>query len=289
MLLYQYLGTGGSYKDFPFKPNMVLRNKAFQYLKDVPDDFSYWEGFRYIQVLSLGGNDKLYHALMKTQEIRQGAGGREPFWATVIELYCKADMFDYEQVPQINDYINHKLFTATPKNPYTMKGKTIEMLLRQSEKWHTEEALRQKYDAMVRRQGAAAEARARRVLGFRYVPPAMLPNWKGINVPEWSKQVKTASGGKHEYKITQIKTHRGLIDEGATMHHCVGSYASSCASGLKAIFSLRDFDQPMVTIEVTGGEVVQAKGPRNRSPEGWQMNLIKEWATKNRLGMGRYL
>jgi hypothetical protein len=68
------------------------------------------------------------------------------------------------------------------------------------------------------------------------------------------------------------------------MHHCVGSYAQSVASGDCTIYSLRDkFNNPQATIEVDySGSVKQIKGPSNsRINDDDKVEKIKEFFEGN--------
>jgi hypothetical protein len=289
--LYIHLGNGGSMKNFPFLPNLVLNKKIYQHLLTTPDDYDFLAGFRRAQILSMGGDEKLFSAVQKTQEIREGRN--DTFWVTVIDMYIKAEMFDYNKIPEINDYIRHMVMNQRPHAPYSMKGKTIASLLNKSNRWHKEAAEIIRMQQIAER-GNHARARA---LGYRYTPPTLLPNWNGFNIPNFQKVIKRKNID-YKYDIVQIKTHQGLIEEGRYMHHCVGSYAGSCAKGDKAIFSLREVGLPLVTIEVNKSgnignnylwEIVQMKASNNRKPSEPHVNIIKEWATKYSVSIGRYL
>jgi hypothetical protein len=279
--LYIHLANGGSMKNFPFLPNLVLNKKIYQHLLTTPDDYDFLAGFRRAQILSMGGDEKIFSAVQKTQEIREGRN--DTFWVTVIDMYIKAEMFDYNKIPEINDYIRHMVMNQRPHAPYSMKGKTIASLLNKSNRWHKEAA------EIIRMQQIAERGNhARARLGYRYTPPTLLPNWTGTPIPDYQKTIRKKNVD-YKYSIVQIKSHKGLIEEGNNMHHCVASYASSCASGQKSIFSLREFGASQVTIEINKFEIVQMKASHNRKPSEPHVNIIKEWATKYSVSIGRYL
>jgi len=52
------------------------------------------------------------------------------------------------------------------------------------------------------------------------------------------------------FEFIQIRTAQDLVDEGISMHHCVGSYADKCANGRSIIFSMRKDGKGYVTIEL---------------------------------------
>ena len=65
---------------------------------------------------------------------------------------------------------------------------------------------------------------------------------------------------KEEYITVAPKTLEELFNEGAELHHCVGSYASLIMQGVQIVF-LRKASEPNVpwiTLEVENGKVVQA-------------------------------
>jgi len=73
-----------------------------------------------------------------------------------------------------------------------------------------------------------------------------------------------------------LQTREGIWDEGARMHHCVGSYADRVARGSSRIYSVRQAGQRVATLELrrttrAGSAshkyaLVQLKGPRNSQP-----------------------
>ena len=57
-----------------------------------------------------------------------------------------------------------------------------------------------------------------------------------------------------------------IIDEGKTLHHCVGGYAPRHLTGSTTILFLRKAerpDVPLVTIEINGNNIIQAHGHSN--------------------------
>lgn len=89
-----------------------------------------------------------------------------------------------------------------------------------------------------------------------------------------------------EYRIVQVQNAKELFVEGQQLHHCVVSYARECSDGHAAIFSLRRSvpgrEQRLVTIQVSGGAVMQAKGPCNREPNELETQILNEWVAANR-------
>ncbi len=67
---------------------------------------------------------------------------------------------------------------------------------------------------------------------------------------------------KHDFFIKVPSSQEELYEEGRQLHHCVGSYVNSVASGSSLILFIRKKDEPdtpLCTIEVRGNRIVQAK------------------------------
>ena len=71
------------------------------------------------------------------------------------------------------------------------------------------------------------------------------------------------------------------------MSHCAGSYASACAAGTSAIFSLRTGGRRLLTIEVRPRHrlVVQARGAGNRPATDGELDVIRAWARARNLSL----
>ena len=84
-----------------------------------------------------------------------------------------------------------------------------------------------------------------------------------------------------------------LVAEGRIMHHCVASYAYSCARGECSIWTLERRDQEGLekhqTIEVRQSQIVQCRGKRNRYPTRGEMAIVERWAKAAGLGVGAYV
>ena len=81
------------------------------------------------------------------------------------------------------------------------------------------------------------------------------------------------------YIVKELTTRQELLSEGDTMHHCVGGYSNSVASGLSKIFSLRKGGRERSTLELRrqllGREwfVNQNKSFHNASPSKSLLSL----------------
>lgn len=148
---------------------------------------------------------------------------------------------------------------------FSMKGRTKQSVIRLSNDWH----------AVMARKKACKD----RV-------------WEGYAIPIWEhiENIVLVNGikAKRLWKIEQIITERRLLSEGNNMGHCVASYISNCIKGSCAIFHVTCEDpidnNSGLTIELSNnGKIHQIKGRHNRSPYGYEKNIIKRWAQENNL------
>jgi hypothetical protein len=170
-------------------------------------------------------------------------------------------MLDPEQVGPIVDYLFAQRFEpepprivdgvlhpgGVPQPNLSMKGRTVQSVLRQVEAWHRQ----------LHRPA-------------RYGHRAWLP----CGIPGYSR-VEGIPGNQRLFTVTELLSSRELADEGRAMHHCVGSYTHSCASGRCAIYALRvDAGQGLerrLTIEVIvqNRMIVQAPAVATRRRRRW--------------------
>lgn len=85
-----------------------------------------------------------------------------------------------------------------------------------------------------------------------------------------------------EFEIIVPREPKDIINEGASLNHCVGSYLESVASGQRTILFLRKVSAPdksFYTIEVDGSRIVQIHGNHNKwlgnNPEAIQ--FVIDW------------
>lgn len=84
-----------------------------------------------------------------------------------------------------------------------------------------------------------------------------------------------------DYVVITPKTPKDLITEGNSLNHCIPSYISRVAEGGTQIVLLRDkedIEKSLITVEIRGDEIVQARGFSNRLPDEEERGAIKEYA-----------
>lgn len=80
---------------------------------------------------------------------------------------------------------------------------------------------------------------------------------------------KSLEWSNKEFAIVYPKTADEVVTEGVKLRHCVGSYIQSVVNGECKIIFLRkkeELDKPFVTIEISGGNIRQARAFANSNP-----------------------
>ena len=89
-----------------------------------------------------------------------------------------------------------------------------------------------------------------------------------------------------KYTIVVPDEPKDLVYEGNRLNHCVASYVSRVAEGGTRILFLREKeekDEPLVTIEVRGDQIVQVRGQSNRLPTKEEKEAVALFAKKKEL------
>ena len=261
--------------DLPFTLTKLMSHHALL----APDDASIPQALRWGQVRGMGGSERLARAVIGSR--LRSACPHEPFWLTVVHFFVNNPMLDPQQVGPIVDYLHAQRFEEAPAHivdgvlraacipqpNLSMKGRTVQSVLRQVEAWH---------------RHLHREARG----GDRVWPPSGIPGYS---------RVEGTTGNQRLFTITELLDSHALRDEGRVMRHCVASYAHSCVHGRCAIFSLRVDDgsgaERRLTIEVIVANrvIVQARGRYNASPEPLDGRILRAWATTAQLSIAQYV
>lgn len=173
--------------------------------------------------------------------------------------FCITNEIGIEEINDIYDFLTSR---QQRNEAFSFKGRTLSSMRKLVEDWHR------------------ALNRERRLGG---------KVWEGAPIADFTSVV--TSGGKDKvWTITQINDSKALAAEGTALHHCVYSYQSGCVGGRLSIWSLKCDGERKVTIELNHNteNIVQARGYANRSAHRHEMDVIKEWAGENRLGIAVY-
>ena len=217
---------------------------------------------RRAEVLGLGGTPELADAVLTTPLADDFA---EPdLWRVALRwLVGCGESVELNEVRSLVDYLRANLHTVD------LRGRTFESAMRLVRDWHA----------------ALARARGRLVCWPR-------SRWNGMVVDVDPTPVEPRSSC---WTIVELVNSYELLHEGRVMRHCVASYTRACVSAYSSIWSLRhrwedeDLARSVLTIEVRPrtATIVQLRGVANSRPSGWPLDLVRRWATRERLGFDR--
>ncbi|TAE06118.1 MAG: hypothetical protein EAZ95_19360 [Bacteroidetes bacterium] len=267
------LANGASVRDIKNLPIDMTKKMAHTFMQ-APDYMSVSEALRYAQVIGFGGDATLAW-YVNSCYLGRNSFEHEDFWSKVIQFFAQAGMFEVEKLPEIIDYIQAQY---TANRAYSMKGRTISALLRQTEEWHEE---------LRRLAQQRAKARYKRVD----------LTWETSGIYGCSYEVGNRENKSYQrFSIRELLSSEALREEGREQRHCVSSYDRSCADKVNAIFTMHIKkqgvpEQTAVTIQVrlSTMEIVQAKGARNRSITPTEREVIERWASREYLSMSKFL
>jgi hypothetical protein len=263
-----HIATGNNLRTAQGLPFPLTKAMAHHALR-APDDSEILHALRFGQVLALGGDRRLAAAVIGSR-LGRAPHSDEAFWLGLIRLFATATMADPAEFGPVVDYLWAQKFQPEPARivngqvrpgeipqpNLSLKGRTIESLVRQTRQWHR---------ALARVRGG------------------VLLEWP-TSLPGPFERVEGADGNRQLWRLEELTSSRALIAEGRAMRHCVASYATSCAEGRCAIFSLtRDIGQGIergLTIEVwlPRRQIVQARGRFNAPADALDQRIVKIWA-----------
>ena len=204
---------------------IALTKRMAHLIFEVPDMESVSMGLRWAQFLGMGGSRNLVSAVVRSR-LRDFMED-EPFWATVVLFLANQPMLEPTYVGPIVDYIYNQKFAlqqtrgpdgnlaeGPPLQPhFTMKGRSIDKLLRQVEAWHGEFALDQHVD---------------------------WEEWSSSGLRGYECEEEDGPlGATLRWSVRELCDSWALAEEGQTMCHCVKSYARRCAKGEYSVWSLQ--------------------------------------------------
>ena len=270
-----HVGSGCNIRTAEALPVTLTKKMAHHYLQ-APGHYTVLMAIRWAQVRSLDGDARLCDEVVATHLGRRFKD--DDFWMNVIRFFVGNPMLDRCHVHPIIDYIwnekyveqheydaNGRLHNTGPAQPnFTMRGRTADSLLAQVEAWH-------------RRLGVATHT-----AGDSRWSRWMDEDYKFV-------EGNTNAGKGRVWSIRELLSSRELVAEGRKQKHCVASYASSCSSGMSAIYTMDmsdcDGEHKVLTIEVHRKHrtVCQVRGKRNRLPTKAESLVLERWKQKNSL------
>lgn len=252
-----HIGDGGRVKEMKNIP-IPFTQKMGHYFLQAPAKFSIAEALRWAQVKGLYGEDRLAERIAYSW-LGTKPYGQEVFWESFLRLLVNGGMFNHGKVTELIDYVRESI---RENEAYSLKGRTLHSLLRQSDLWHHK---------------------------FSYNKVNQV--WKPCGIEGFKVERKSEL-----VVLEELTESRRLTEEGKAMKHCVNSYVFYCAKGKSAIFSLRKYSggvllDIMATIEVNVAlqKVVQAKAKMNRPISIEARKYMEAWAVTERLCVNPYL
>jgi hypothetical protein len=249
--LYQGKGLVGR-KDLP----VTMTRKAVQRFRTLraDNDLTVRQQLILAQVMQTGVDDVSYATL-----IVDGMGPRRKadyLVEAMHNLYVRG--LPANEVRNVMDYLKAKFDEAR----VNVKEKKLATLIRDAERWH---------DLM-------NQLREARWGSYDYY----WENNTDFRLKRSEIEYRCFDHNGIEYAVKQLLRATELVREGEAMNHCIASYARDCRYGHAFIFSLCQTNgleqSPLLTLEVRGRSLVQARGFANRLPTELEFDVIRLWA-----------
>jgi hypothetical protein len=259
---FVHVGAGNNLRTAAGLPFPLTKRMAHHALL-APSSLPIPSALRWGQVLGLGGDERVARGVVATR-LREPLEHDE-FWQTVLRFFIANPLLDPARYGAIVDFVHQARFVtaigaSAPAAPnLCMAGRSPVALLRQVDAWHR---------ALGRQHGRRGGA-----LAWRRHPTLL----------DWARE-EGEGPGRARVEVKELLTLAELTEEGRLMHHCVASYAGSCASGRVSVWSLRRTDREgerhLLTIEVANAtaSIVQAAGPCNARPGPRGAFYLQRWA-----------
>jgi hypothetical protein len=272
---FVHLGQGGKLEAISFP--LPMSHRAAHHFLLAPDAFSIVAALRYGQIQALGGSTGIAHAVAESFLAEQQCD--EPFWLSVVHFLINHPELPGAQIGPVLDYLRFRKFgtggSDAPEPEFSMKGRTVEALLKRMDEWH------------------AALARLGKGGRQKWEPSGIAPLERTEKDP--------LSSATCTWRVLEITDSMALAEEGRAMRHCVRSYQTACLKGETAIWSLRiafsgsSTVRRLLTLEVNlhRRAIVQARGNCNQLPSAMgnrqrmrlARTLLRAWANREHLGI----
>ena len=226
--------------------------KMAHHFTNAPKELTLRDAIWYGLVYGFNGNKNLFEVCRSSF----GNQYRDLSFIRGILPFLSQFNLEEEELRQLIGYLRH---CKQENDTFSIKGWTLNSLRRRALAYYDDLA-------QIRRGSYAYNVSAE-------------TTWLGASYKPWEEEEDGNS-----LKIIQITTYKGLLQEGQTLQHCVGSYVGKCLSGEVSIWSLRLNGHPVVTIEITEkGKIIQAQSRLNSTPKQKYKEIIREWAKRENL------
>lgn len=235
--------------------DILTRREAHIFLEDKNDLPVYLQIWR-AKCITTGASKKFIHVVSNCLYEKRCPPNN--LW-----LHMPAFLSKFEEEINRNDLMDViDYLKSSSRDENFLKGRTFSSLIKATNKWHD-------------------ELQTKRSVGELDLKISPIKSWEWLD--------------KYEHTIwyiRQITNGRDLINEGRRMHHCVASYSQLCVTGTVFIFTMSTVDDRMLsyedkrlTIEVSHMKIIQARGKCNAQATKKELNVLRKWATQNRIEM----
>jgi hypothetical protein len=246
------VGRGGSLYREAARPFMT-KTEAHHFVTAPAEVASTQRAFWYAFARAHTGNATAARHVARTKLVRFAV--TEDFWKDTARFFAQNPASPHEM-----DGLIDFLIAARADDPeFTLSGRTLPALRRRMEEWH----------------------RIERAVNYG-------ARWAGHARPNAKYEVCTG-GVPLLWRFQQIRSSGGLAHEGERMRHCVASYEYCCLDGHTSIWSLSceypsGKTEPRLTIELNRtGLIMQCRGFANRLPDADEMEVLRCWASDQKL------
>lgn len=114
-----------------------------------------------------------------------------------------------------------------------------------------------------------------------------------IQLRQWNQEIESHKAFEfksEDHLIVAPKAPEDLVKEGNILGHCVASYVHKVRKGKsKILFLRREAETPLITVEIQGERIVQARGKMNDAPKREEMVVLIDFAKKFNLSLPKEL
>ena len=283
--LFHHVAAGENVRTAEYWPVPPTRKMAYYFLMvPMPAGSAIEKAFVCAQVRSIlgGGGRQLVNILWKKFGT-DAEGGLENwarfvrdngFWLNVIRFLGAHPKLEANQVDLIVDYVHSQKYEARADTDFSMKGRTVEALLRRAETWQRDI------------EGLAALERVQ---------------WQPSGIGEFDfRDVDTGSGSQRYWAIREVCSTHELVQAGRVLLNCLSdvsrfnenfSYAKRCYTGELSIWTLEARENTssrkvlMIAVSLKEGipEIIEVSGRKNRGPTDAEVRIVDRWAAEEDL------
>lgn len=227
---------------------ILTKRETNMFLK-APKNFTCTQALWWARAICIGDDQGHAHRLAHTQLAYREV--KDAFWLSVLHFFINNPTTKEET----NDLIDYLSSERGENEDFSMAGRTLASVRRNSEIWH------------------------RQVINKEVLSKY---TWAGVEVSNWKRQYVYQKTKHINWTVTQIITGNDLAAEGRNQHHCVAFYRDRCIKGEMSIWSMKSECLGIVKRRLTisldkSGRIIEARGFANRSPRKDERQILVAW------------